>query len=77
MAESVQWGYDIESGIIEINDSPAPQKQVQGKEVVQQIAMPLRDFDQIVKDYLARREGFVQGKLVDGVLFDDSGDIAF
>jgi hypothetical protein len=71
----VQWGY-VE-GVIEINDSPQPQKQVNGTLVVQQIQMPLRAFDEIVKDYLARREGFLSQGLVDGVLFDDGQDAGF
>ncbi len=69
MADSVQWGYG--ESIIEINDAPAPQKQIQGTLVVQQIQIPIADFDEIVRDYLARREEFVARKLVEGRLFDD------
>lgn len=71
----IQWGYADD--IIEINDAPAPQKKVQGVEVVQQIQMPIAAFDEIVKDYLARREGFVARKLVEGALFDDGMDSGF
>jgi hypothetical protein len=71
----VQWGYS-EDGI-EINDAPAPQKSVQGVEVVQQIQMPIGAFDEIVKDYIARREGFLARGLVQGVLFDDVQDSGF
>jgi hypothetical protein len=69
---AVQWGYGEK--IIEINDSPRPQKQVNGVEVVQQIRMPIADFDLIVKDYIARREQFLAAGLVEGFLHDDGGD---
>lgn len=71
----VQWGYADD--IIEINDAPRPQKQLNGVSVVQQIQMPVAAFDEIVRDYLARREGFVARGLVSGVLFDDHGDSGF
>lgn len=69
MPEAVQFGYG--ETVIEINDSPAPQKQIQGTPVVQQIQIPIADFDEIVRDYIARRETFVAKKLVEGALFDD------
>jgi hypothetical protein len=71
----VQWGYSDDT--IEINDAPAPQKSVNGTLVVQQIEMPIGAFDVIVRDYLARREAFVQKGLVAGVLFDDGTDAGF
>jgi len=71
----VQWGYADD--IIEINDAPAPQKKIDGVEVIQQIQMPVGAFDEIVKDYLARREGFLARGLVSGVLFDDHQDSGF
>lgn len=69
MAESVRWGYG--DTIIEITDAPMPQKSIQGTPVAQQIQIPIADFDEIVKDYLSRREEFVTRKLVEGTLFDD------
>jgi hypothetical protein len=73
MAElPIQWGYG--ENIIEINDSPQPQKQYNGVSVVQQIRMPLGAFDLLVKDYIARREGFLAAGLVEGFLHDDGGD---
>lgn len=71
----IQWGYSDD--VIEINDSPRPQKQIQGVEVVQQIQMPIAAFDEIVKDYINRREQFVAKGLVAGVLFDDHQDAGF
>jgi hypothetical protein len=71
----VQWGYADD--IIEITDAPAPQKSVNGVRVVQQIQMPVGAFDMIVRDYIARREGFLAKGLVQGVLFDDISDSGF
>lgn len=71
----VQWGYADD--VIEINDAPRPQKQVQNVSVIQQIQMPVAVFDEIVRDYLARREGFVARGLVSGVMFDDNSDSGF
>jgi hypothetical protein len=71
----VQWGYSDD--IIEINDAPAPQKKVQNVEVIQQLQIPIGAFDVIVRDYLARREGFLARGLVQGVLFDDGNDSGF
>lgn len=74
-AYPVQWGYG--DGIIEINDAPQPQKSIQGTQVVQQIQMPIRVFDDIVRDYLARREQYLAAGLVEGSLFDDGLDGGF
>lgn len=71
----VQWGYS-EDGI-EINDAPAPQKKVNDVEVIQQIQMPIGAFDEIVKDYIVRREGFLARGLVSGSLVDDGQDSGF
>lgn len=75
MPDAVQFGYGDD--IIEINDSPLPQKKIEGVAVVQQIQIPIADFDEIVRDYITRREGFVAKGLVAGVLFDDHGDAGF
>lgn len=71
----IQWGYG--DGIIEITDIPAPQKKIQGVEVIQQIQVPIGAFDELVKDYISRREGFLSAGLVQGVLFDDGIDSGF
>jgi hypothetical protein len=71
----IQWGYADD--IIEITDIPAPQKKVQGVEVIQQIQIPIGAFDELVKDYINRREGFLAKGLVQGVLFDDGNDSGF
>lgn len=71
----IQWGYGDD--IIEITDIPAPQKKVQGVEVIQQIQVPIGAFDELVKDYITRREGFLARGLVQGVLFDDVQDSGF
>jgi len=71
----IQWGYSDD--IIEITDIPAPQKKVQGVEVIQQIQIPIGAFDELVKEYISRREGFLSRGLVSGVLFDDGNDSGF
>ncbi len=71
----IQWGYSDD--IIEITDIPAPQKKVQNVEVIQQIQIPIGAFDEIVKEYISRREGFLSRGLVSGVLFDDGNDSGF
>jgi hypothetical protein len=55
-----QWGYG-QDFIDLVNNKTA-----------QEFAVPIKVFDQIVADYLKKREQFVMNKTLEGSIFDDA-----